>query len=195
MCPTHLSKFMSLVLRHRARAFGLTPDAEGFVPLADFVAVVAREQRLAADEARTAILDVVETGVPWRYEVRGDLIRATYGHSRRNIPEVVYPPVEPPATLFHGTAPDALPAIRAAGLKPMRRQYVHLSTTLERAQSVAGRHTRTPVILLVRALAAHQAGVIFHAPEPRHYLARAIPAEFVLFPAETDSRECAATPL
>lgn len=181
MTHVRLSKFMSLILRHRARAFGFTPDAEGFVPLEEFVAVVARDQRLSLDEARAAILKVVETGAPKRYEVRGGLIRATYGHSRRNAPEVAYPPVEPPATLFHGTAPEALAASRAEGLRPMKRQYVHLSTTLERAQTVAGRRTRAPVILLICALAAHQAGVVFHAPEPQHYLAHAIPAEFILF--------------
>lgn len=182
MNDTRLSKFMSLILRHRARSFGLTLDAEGFAPLDDFVAVVAREQRLPPDEARAAILKVVETGAPKRYEVRGGLIRATYGHSRRNTPEIAYPSVEPPATLFHGTAPEALGAIRAEGLKPMRRQYVHLSTTLERARTVAERHTRAPLILLIRAKAAYEAGVVFHAPEPQHYLARAIPVEFIQFP-------------
>jgi putative RNA 2'-phosphotransferase len=64
----------------------------------------------------------------------------------------------------------------------MKRQYVHLSTTMERAREVASRRTREPVILSVRALDAHAAGVVFHSPEPQHFLARTIAPQFIEFP-------------
>ena len=175
-----LSKFMSLVLRHRAQAFGLTPDAEGFVPLEILVAIVEGKSSLQA--GRAEIVTVVEQGQPKRFELRDGLIRATYGHSLGLESPIRYPPVMPPPTLFHGTHPQAVPNIRADGLRAMQRQYVHLSTTLERAREVARRRTRTPVILIIRAQAAHAAGIVFHSPEPKHFLARAIPPEFILFP-------------
>ncbi len=181
--PPHLirlSKFMSLVLRHRAQAFGLTLDAEGFVPLETLVAIVEKNPRLRA--GRSEIVVVVEHGQPKRFELRGDLIRATYGHSLRQESSIQYPSVAPPPTLFHGTHPQAVPNIRADGLRAMQRQYVHLSTTLERAREVARRHTKTPVILIIRAQAARAAGIVFHSPEPKHFLVRAIPPEFILFP-------------
>lgn len=184
---TSLSKFMSLILRHRAQAFGLTPDAEGYVPLADLVKLVEANHSLNATKAE--MLTVVETGQPKRYEIRvdperGELIRATYGHSKAKKlgTEVQYPPVIPPETLFHGTVPQALPSIRERGLRAMSRQYVHLSTSPERAQTVAGRRAKLPVILIVRAGLAHANGVVFYAPEPKHFLAQAIPPEFILFP-------------
>jgi hypothetical protein len=34
----------------------------------------------------------------------------------------------------------------------------------------------------VWALQAHQVGIIFYHPEPQHYLAKAIPPEFIEFP-------------
>jgi putative RNA 2'-phosphotransferase len=89
----------------------------------------------------------------------------------------------PPPLLYHGTTGRALAGIRRHGLRPMRRQYVHLSTSVERASTVGGRRTRQPVVLVIRAEAAHAAGIVFHSPEPRHYLAAAIPPEFVDFPA------------
>jgi putative RNA 2'-phosphotransferase len=175
-----LSKFMSLVLRHRAPDFGLSPDAEGFVPLADLL-------RLVSDRMGATLNDVQRVaefgdGSKKRFEIRGELIRARYGHSLDLGTPVDYPPVEPPEVLFHGTHPQALARIRTEGLKAMNRQYVHLSTTVARAREVAARRARHPVLLTIHALAAHHAGIVFHAPEPQHYLARAIPVGFIKFP-------------
>jgi putative RNA 2'-phosphotransferase len=177
---TRLSKFMSLILRHRATEFGLTPDAEGFVPLADLA-------RLAAERMGATLEDVQRViefgdGSKKRFEIRGEQIRARYGHSLDLGTEVEYPPAEPPEVLYHGTNPHALARIRAEGLQAMNRQYVHLSTTTARAREVAGRRTRRIVLLTIRAKRAHAAGIIFHAPEPQHYLARAIPVEFIILP-------------
>ncbi len=181
MVSVKLSKFMSLVLRHRPRDFGLELDEEGFVPLDALVALVERQHGLPF--GREDVLEVVEHGQPKRFEIRGDRIRATYGHSRKAAPQVVYPPVEPPPLLYHGTHPAALAGIRKQGIRAMARQYVHLSTTVERALEVAGRRTGSPVILTIRAQEAYAAGVVFHSPEPKHFLAQAIAVEYIDFPA------------
>jgi len=173
-----LSKFFSLALRHRARDFGLTPDAEGFVPLTELLAFI--QTRFDPQLTRADITALVESSEPRRFELRGDLIRATYGHS---CVAIEYPPATPPEILYHGTHPAAVASIRKNGLRAMKRQYVHLSTTMERAREVSSRRTRAPVILIVRALAAHAAGTAFHSPEPKHFLARTIAPEFINFPA------------
>src|SRR5262249_7592145 len=98
---TRLSRFLSLLLRHRAADFGLAPDREGFVPLSALLAVVRRAPGLHAD--RPEILRVVEEGRPKRFELRGELIRASYGHSRATEAPVAYPPAVPPPRLYHGT--------------------------------------------------------------------------------------------
>jgi len=179
MNPVRLSKFLSLALRHRARDFGLAPDAEGFVPLDPLLALI--QTRFDPSIERDNITALVETSEPRRFELRGDLIRATYGHSRVAID---YPPSTPPEILYHGTRPAAIASIRKNGLRAMKRQYVHLSTTQHRAQEVALRRTSEPVILIVHALDAHAAGIVFHSPEPQHFLARAIAPEFIEFSEE-----------
>ncbi len=176
--PVRLSKFLSLILRHRALDFGLTPDAEGFVPVDALLPLV--QQRFGAEVGRIEISQVVDNSRPSRFELREGLIRATYGHSFQA--PVNYPEVTPPPLLYHGTRPDALEQIRREGLHSMQRQYVHLSTTVERAEHVARRRTRTPVILIVHAEQAQAAGILFHSPEPQHYLAEHIPPEFIQFP-------------
>ncbi len=181
--PVRLSKFLSLVLRHRAGDFGLTPDGEGFVPLAELVAVVGRHferhasPRAGSEEVLALLLDPGQQ----RFEQRGELVRARYGHARVQ-PTVVYPPVEPPEILYHGTSPAALAHVRREGLRAMGRQYVHLATTLAEAQRVGVRRAHSPAILTIRARAAHLAGTAFHAPDASHFLARSIPPDFIEFP-------------
>ena len=112
--------------------------------------------------------------------VQDGRIRAMYGHSKV---AVAYPAVEPPEKLYHGTTPEAVVFIRKEGLTSQKRQFVHLSTTVERASNVATRHGE-PVLLVIRALEAHEAGHVFHHPEDQHYLVHSVPPEFIDFPDE-----------
>ena len=177
--PARLSKFLSLVLRHRAGEFGLVPDGEGFVSLAELLDVV--EGHAPPPAGREDVLRLLADPEQRRFELRDERVRASYGHSRAQ-PPVSYPPVEPPEQLFHGTSPTAVAHVRRTGLRPMGRQYVHLSVTRGEAERVGVRRARPPVVLTIRARAAHAAGIRFHSPEPSHFLARSIPPEFIDFP-------------
>jgi putative RNA 2'-phosphotransferase len=173
---TQLSKLLSLILRHQPDKFGLTLDGEGFVAVADLLSAV-RQQRGWGGVTAEEIREVVASSDKQRFEIVGERIRARYGHS---VPErLSYPEVEPPEILYHGTSSSSLPAIRSEGLRAMRRQYVHLSTEPEQARVVGRRHSPDPVVLIVRAREAWQAGVKFYQPEARLFLAEAVPAEFV----------------
>jgi putative RNA 2'-phosphotransferase len=174
-----LSKFLAVILRHRAGDFGLTLDQDGFTDLESVLIMI--EKRYPGQYSAEDLLAVVqghEHGKK-RYEIRDGRIRALFGHS--DVTPVTYPPVEPPEILYHGTTPEALESIRASGLKAMSSQYVHLGTSTERATRVAARHTGTPVILRIRAGNAHCAGIVFYSPESEHYLARTVPPKFIGF--------------
>ena len=129
---------------------------------------------------RSDVIDLVRHGTgdgKRRFEIHDDRIRALYGHSfdRR----IEYKPVRPPVRLYHGTSPEALETIRRQGLRPMGRQYVHLSPDRETAIRVGSRHTHRPVVLTVYAQEADDAGVTFYQPEESIYLAEAIPPDFL----------------
>jgi putative RNA 2'-phosphotransferase len=178
-----LSKFLAVMLRHEPEQFGLTLDEEGFANTDAVWAQVGR--RYPGQYSYADLLKVVEGDQDGkkRYEIRGRRIRAMYGHSE---PRVIYPPAEPPDTLYHGTTREALASIRQHGLQSRGRQYVHLTTTTRRATTVAGRHRGSPVILVVRSGDAARAGVRFYHPEAEHYLADAVPPEFIEFPDSAD---------
>ena len=79
----------------------------------------------------------------------GDKIRANQGHSIKGV-VIENSETEPPEILFHGTATRFLENIMREGLKPMGRNYVHLSKDVETAIKVGSRHGE-PIVLVVNA--------------------------------------------
>jgi putative RNA 2'-phosphotransferase len=112
-----------------------------------------------------------------RFELYEGKIRALYGHS---LPEkVLKVPAEPPAVLFHGTSSRLTNQIKHEGLKPMRRQYVHLSVDEQTALQVAKRKEETSVILTVFAIKAYRNGIKFYQGNKITWLADYIPSEYL----------------
>lgn len=131
----HRSKYLSLVLRHRPEVIGLKLDESGWADIDELLAksdfTLEELQRIAAECPKQ------------RFHIEGKRIRANQGHSLHV--QLGYEPAEPPATLFHGTHPAAVPAILAEGLKKMNRHYVHLSSDESTAARVGQRRGK-PVI-------------------------------------------------
>lgn len=178
---TKLSKFLSMVLRHRADEFGIKLDGEGYADIGDlFVVVQGRYNNTFTYDDLIRVVTTPGSDNKMRFELVGDKVRARYGHNKR-VQAVTYEPAQPPDVLYHGTVAAALPAIRKEGLTAQQRQYVHLSTTTERAMNVGSRRGK-PVLLTIRAGEAHGAGVVFYHPEDEHYLAEHIPREHITFP-------------
>lgn len=173
-----IGRTISYALRHHPESFGLTLDDEGWVPVQDLL-VALRERGSWHDVTVEDIAAIISQSDKQRYEMRDGMIRAFYGHS---IPQkMTHELATPPATLFHGTTPTAASAIKIEGLRPMQRQYVHLSAEEATARAVALRRTRHPVILRVNALQAHQQGIRFYYGNDMVWLADNIPPDFIYF--------------
>jgi putative RNA 2'-phosphotransferase len=172
-----LSKTVAYALRHNPEEYGLTLDAEGWVAVDDLLKALRQRRRVWRGVTGTDLLKMIEQAEKRRYEIRDGRIRAYYGHSVPGIVERT--PAAPPDLLFHGTSPQAAESILRDGLKPMNRQYVHLSTDRETAFMVGQRRAADPVILEVRAAEAHRAGVAFFVGNDDVWLAEAIPAQFI----------------
>lgn len=112
-----------------------------------------------------------------RYEIEAGRIRARYGHS---VPErVEHPAAEPPAVLYHGTSAAVVGAILRDGLRPMGRQYVHLSADVPTARQVGSRRRGAVAVLVVAAARAHADGVAFYDAGRGVWLADAVPAAYL----------------
>ena len=186
-----LSKFLALILRHQPERVALPLDEEGWTSFSEVMEIVKGLPNFRWAN-RADVLQVVEGkggDDKRRFEVQGNRIRARYGHSFAQ--PIVYEPCTPPPILYHGTSPDALESIRREGLRPMERQYVHLSPDTETAIRVGARHDSQPVVLTVRAAKARAAGVEFYQADEAVYLAKQVPPEFV-DPPFTQTATCPA---
>ncbi|HET9885888.1 MAG TPA: RNA 2'-phosphotransferase [bacterium] len=176
---TRLSKFLSLVLRHRPDDYGLEMDDRGAVDLSDLIDVLVAEDILA-DDAEAAIQELVEGSERRRFAIENGRMRALYGHSARV--RLSLPEHDPPDTLYHGTTYSEAREIQDQGLRPAERAHVHLSGTREEAFSVGRRHTDDPVLLEIDTALARESGVKFSQASDVIWLSDAIPLEAIRFP-------------
>lgn len=145
-----LSKLLSCLLRHCPGEIGLELDGGGWVGLDALVEAIRTRWRRSdytwvTREHVEAVVALDEKG---RFEILGNRIRARYGHSRE-LPLSIDYPVDPESrVLFHGTSRVFLSHILRMGILPMKRKFVHLSTSIDDACRVGARHG-DPVVVVV----------------------------------------------
>ena len=140
-----LSKLMSYILRHKPEEFGFELGDQGFVSLTDFYnAITAKHNDVTWSDILEAVYNFKDKR---RFEVKGDKIRALHGHTTAS--HITYEPVTAPDYLYHGTSRRAWETIKYEGLKPMNREYVHLTDQLNMAIEIGSRYDHKPVILVI----------------------------------------------
>lgn len=178
MDARHVSKFLSLYLRHQPHELGLTLQPGGYVPVDALLAACAHK---GLHLTRAQLEEVVAGSDKQRFsfDPSGALIRANQGHS---VPvDLQLTPAEPPALLYHGTVAAALPEIRNSGLLPMSRHHVHLSPDEATARKVGQRRGK-PLILRVDAAAMQRDGHVFYRSENGVWLSEGVPVRYLTLP-------------
>jgi putative RNA 2'-phosphotransferase len=175
---TQISKFLSLVLRHKPETIGITLDDAGWVDVRTLLLALDRHGKALS---REDLEEVVATNDKKRFAFSDDgrQIRASQGHSVEV--DLQLDPIQPPDLLYHGTADRFVEPIRKSGLCTMSRQHVHLSPDTATASKVGVRHGRL-VLLTVRAGAMHVAGHAFYRSANGVWLTDHVPPEFIEFP-------------
>jgi putative RNA 2'-phosphotransferase len=173
----NLSRVVSHALRHEPWLYELELDEEGWVPAYSLVAALRVEKSCWAKLTQSDLENMIAKSETKRHELRDDKIRALYGHSVSQ--RLLLERAAPPSTLYHGTSVRALESIKREGLRPMGRQYVHLSTDAKTATKVGSRKDKSPVILKINSGAAYELGVAFYHGNEMVWLADRVPAVFV----------------
>jgi putative RNA 2'-phosphotransferase len=174
----HISKLLSLVLRHQPQHIGLTLNENGWAS----VTVLIEKINATGNTIDFALLQkVVDENDKKRFTFNEDktMIRASQGHSIEV--ELDLKEVTPPDFLYHGTVAKNLTAIRSEGLKKMSRQHVHLSKDKETAIKVGSRRG-APVILTIQAGAMHAAGYTFYLSANEVWLTNEVPGIYLQIP-------------
>lgn len=160
----HNSKRLAYLLRHSD-----LPDRNGWVR----VGVVLNEMSITLQ----MLQDIVAKDTKGRFEFSEDesSVRALYGHSIDV--DLELEPTTPPMILYHGTAEKYLENIMKDGLKPRKRNYVHLSETIDMAIQVGARHGK-PIVLSIDTEAMISVGYKFYKAQNGVWLTSEIPVRF-----------------
>jgi putative RNA 2'-phosphotransferase len=171
-----ISKFLSLILRHSPQTIHLNMDKNGWVNIDELIhnANKYRNICLTIDLIRI----IVENNDKQRFIISndGEKIRANQGHSITV--DLGLESKTPPEVLYHGTASHFLDSIMKDGLKPMKRQCVHLSKTEEIALTVGKRHGK-PIVLYINAKDMHKEGYKFYLSENKIWLVDKVPVKYI----------------
>lgn len=163
--PIRISKRLAYLLRHSS-----LPDRNGWVKV-----------ELLLDELSVSHQDlalIIESDDKVRFELSKDdiSVRASYGHSIDV--DLGLEPETPPEILYHGTAVKYLESIMQDGLKPRKRNFVHLSETIDMAEQVGSRHG-VSVVLSVNSEAMVLNKYNFYKAKNGVWLTEDIPVQFI----------------
>lgn len=177
MNTKHISKFLSLVLRHHPDKIGITLDEQGWT---DVSTLLDNMNKQGKNIDIHGLREVVETNDKKRFAFNEDetKIRANQGHSIKV--DLAYEALTPPEFLYHGTVPKFISAIQQQGLLKMSRHHVHLSEDRTTAMRVGSRRG-VPTILVVRSGEMYQKGYPFYKSENGVWLTERVPTEFIDF--------------
>ena len=173
-----LSKFLSLVLRHRPQSIGVELDPEGWVAIETLLERAAEHGRRIE---RADFDRVVAENDKQRFAISEDgrFVRARQGHSVEV--DLGLEATAPPELLYHGTVERFLTSIRHQGLRKKKRAHVHLSASEAVARQVGGRRGEA-IILKVEAARMASEGFEFFLSENGVWLVDHVPRAFILFP-------------
>ncbi|MCS7121497.1 MAG: RNA 2'-phosphotransferase [Archaeoglobaceae archaeon] len=169
-----VGRFMSGILRHFPDRFGLNVDENGWVNFESLVRVLKKKFKWVD---KWVVKAIVMSDFRERYEIRGDKIRARYGHSidikLNDMPEA------DEEVLFYGTSEEEAQRIVEVGIKPVNRTFIHLTTSVEKSLEAAKQHSDNPVIFEVDAKTARRDGIKIVKANKFIALAREIPPKYI----------------
>ena len=162
---TYHSKRLAYLLRHSK-----LPNHKGWIKV-----------DVVQNELGVLLLDIqkiVYEDTKGRFEFSEDKssVRTLYGHSIDV--NLGLEPTTPPPVLYHGTAEKYIDSIVKEGLRPRKRNFVHLSETMDMAKQVGTRHG-SPVVLSIDIEAMIRASYKFYKAQNGIWLTGDIPPIFL----------------
>lgn len=178
-----VSKFLSLVLRHKPEVAGVKLDAHGW---ADVDKLIDGCQKLGKDIDMVMLERTVVENDKVRFTFNSDKtkIRANQGHSIAV--DVELEEETPPLYLYHGTLERNHASIKERGLLKMKRLHVHLSLDEETAEKVAARRVGASLICKIDSGAMARDGYKFYRSKNGVWLTEHVPMKYIMFLKERE---------
>ena len=167
---TRVSRYLSLILRHKPEVAGIELDKHGWAKVSELLPAMKIDME--------TLEEIVRTDEKGRYSFNDDhsKIRANQGHSIDV--DVELKETKPPIRLFHGTAWKYINSIMKTGLNRQTRKYVHLSKDIDTAVKVGARHG-TPVVLIIDTEQMYKDGYKFYLSANGVWLTHNVPVKYI----------------
>ncbi len=171
----NISKFLSLILRHKPETIGIEIDKSGWT---DVNILIENANKYGIKFDLEILKHIVATNSKKRFAFNDDLdkIRASQGHSLKI--ELGYTNQKPPEILFHGTSEKSVASILNNGLEKQNRQHVHLSSDIETALKVGQRHGK-PIVFKVLAEEMYNDNFEFFISDNNVWLTNNVPEKYL----------------
>lgn len=170
-----ISKYLSMVLRHKPERIGIKLAPGGWVSVEDLLIGCAKN-RFFINRAELDEVVAKNDKKRFSFDHTATLIRANQGHSVEI--DLELEPIVPPDILYHGTGVGAVESILEKGLCKMSRHHVHLSAEIATAK-IVGQRKGNPVIFTVDAVKMHHKGFLFYCSENGVWLVEKVPPEYL----------------
>lgn len=135
--PVSISKFLNLILRHKAREFGIPIDSEGYVKVQDIVNFDKRKEITLGK-----VLETAQNCTKKRFKVKEIdgtwYICSTFGHSMRNVKgdsNLITDPSECEFLYFQTHFHTYKKIMDAKCFEVIKRNHIHFSKTLPKKNS------------------------------------------------------------
>jgi putative RNA 2'-phosphotransferase len=178
-----LSKIISHALRHKPQDYNLELSKNGWVSVSELVSAIKGKFIDYSNLTSHDIINLVRGSNKKRHQIVNGQIRALHGHSIKV--ESDHEPITPPNKLFHATSSGYWEKIKEEGLKPMSREYVHLSAHRQGAIEVAIKKYKEIILLKIDSVKAAEDGILFYSNDKASiWLSAYIPPQYILIVAE-----------
>ena len=170
-----LSKLISGLLRHYPEQIGIKLSEDGYVSISDLVEGIRerwKNKHLYQWVSKEHIIALAQLDPKGRFEIKDCKIRASYGHSVRV--SVEREPDREVKILYHGTSESFIESIMKEGLKPMKRQWVHLTSNFDDAVDVGKRKGGRTVVLVINAEKLRKSGMEIYKAGKNVYLVKRV---------------------
>ena len=173
-----VGRIMAGVLRHFPDKFGVEMDAQGWVGIEPFVEEMRKQKERLHWIKPYHVVAIVATDPKGRYQIEGEHVRATYGHSL-DLDLKDLPGDSVPDDLYYPVTEEEVELILERSLQPTDRKKVHLSRSYENALAAGLRRAESPIILKVDSYQARMDGILIQQAGKTVFITDEVPAQYL----------------
>lgn len=176
---THVSIYISFLLRHHPEDANLEMDKHGWVFTEQLISGINASDKYHITMEELESIVATDNKGRYRFNEEHTKIKACQGHSISWVePELEY--LVPPEYLYHGTTTAALEKILNSGaVKKMSRHAVHMQAAEKKSWQSAKRWHLVPVVLKILAGQMHEDGFTFGKTENDVWCTEQVPVKYL----------------